>query len=782
MNWTANLTMLSACSFEPTYPETLPLPPPLPLSLESNSESKAEMGDHDFYPGLLAREMGELELHGDQKCNYVTLLASLENFQRDLQECREPKQVLALTQLYLQGLGIFSTTALMVTEAPDWSFRLATCVPESAEATLAGRIAAEIRSGTFAWAVRQNRSVVVRDHGSESDAPLILQSLGTRSGLFGMFVGQPKNPSAKVKNLPLSLLSIILTNCACALENRRLAAAIIQHNETLQQRVSERTEQLSTANAALHREIEERQRTAEALATQTEQLMVTLRAIGDGVITTDNRGQIVLLNPAAERLTGWSAAEALGRTLSYFFTPRDAETGRSRLDWLDRVLHLDEISVLPPNLSLTDRHGNERWIAGSVAPIRDHARVRLGTVLVLRDVTGQERVARELLKASKVESLIVLAGGIAHDFNNILTAIIGNVTLAATYPEDLQQTAIWLGEANKASNRARDLTQQLLTFAKGGAPVCKTVQLQEILREATRFALHGANVNAGHALAKDLWTVEVDTGQLSQVIHNIVLNAVQAMPSGGTIQVGAENVRLSSESALPLPNGNYIKVSVQDHGGGIPAANLARVFDPFFTTKKTGTGLGLATCYTIIKRHRGHITVDSQVGVGTTFHLYLPASEKLASVPVIQSFAKPVKGQGRLLVMEDDPQLSDCIHSMLRQLGYEVCVRSNSVEAVRCYRDSAAQKRPFDAVILDLTIRGGAGARETVGELRAFDPQLKAIVSSGHTHDPAIAEFRACGFGGVITKPYSVEQMASVLQTTLSGTPGHRIEPIIART
>ena len=430
--------------------------------------------------------------------------------------------------------------------------------------------------------------------------------------------------------------------------------------------------------------------------------------------------------------------------------------------------------MLPPDLLLLDRQGHERLIAGSVAPIRDAARTRLGSVIILRDVTVQERMARELLKASKLESLTVLAGGIAHDFNNILTAIIGNITLAATYPEEPKQTAVWLGEANKASNRARDLTYQLLTFAKGGAPVRKTVAIQETLREATRFGLHGSNVKAEHELPKELRPVEVDTGQLSQVIHNIVLNAVQAMPGGGKIVVSAENVDLEAESALPLPAGRYVKISIRDQGGGIPAENLAQVFEPFFTTKKTGTGLGLATCYTIIKRHHGHITVDSQLGVGTTFHLYLPASEKRAPAAVVESFAKPNRGHGRLLVMEDDSQLGDCVRAMLTQLGYEVSVQSNSAATVQCYREAAAKRCPFDGVILDLTIRGGAGARETVHELRALNPGLKAIVSSGYAQDPTLSEFRAGGFGGVITKPYTVEQLAAVLQTTFSETIGPR--------
>ena len=750
MKWTGNLTMQAACLSEP---------PP--------HEAESKPAARDFYPRLFARELHRLDSQAGEACNFITVFSALENFQRDLQECHEASGTLALAQVYLQSLGLFRTAAFLLSSPPDWVFQVATCLPAAAGGEIQSRVATEIQAGTFAWALRQSRPVVVQSRSSSAEAPLILHSLGTRSGVLGMFVGVPKDSTCRIKNLPLSLLSVILTSTACALENQRLRSEVQRHNEVLQQKIDERTAQLSATNAALLTEIDERQRAAETLASQTEQLNVTLRSIGEGVIATDTTGRVTMMNLSAEKLTGWQSMDTINRTLAEIFSVIDAKSGQPRADWLERALKADAAGGLSQNILLTDRNGHERLIAASAAPIHDHANERLGTVLVFRDVTAQERMAREMLKASKLESLTVLAGGIAHDFNNILTAIIGNVSLAATYPEDEKQPT-WLSEATKASLRARDLTQQLLTFAKGGLPVKKTARLEETIRESTQFALHGANVRAEFSLAPDLWPVEADTGQLSQVIHNLVLNAVQAMPGGGQMMLRAQNSCLGNESSLPLPGGNYVKVSIQDFGGGIDPAHMTHIFEPFFTTKKTGSGLGLATCYAIIKKHNGHITLESTLGVGTTFHIFLPASDKQAPSPQAISFPRPAGGRGRVLVMEDDPQLRACLHAMLVQLGYAVCQANTSEEALRHQRETKQANCQFDVAILDLTIRGGGGAKETIQEMRALDPAIKVIVSTGYGTDSVVTDFEKEGFDGAISKPYNVEQLAQVLGAVMN--------------
>jgi two-component system cell cycle sensor histidine kinase/response regulator CckA len=360
----------------------------------------------------------------------------------------------------------------------------------------------------------------------------------------------------------------------------------------------------------------------------------------------------------------------------------------------------------------------------------------------------------------------VLAGGIAHYFNNLLTAILGNISLAKMLGGTDARVAARLTEAEHACQRATALTQQLLTFARGGVPVRHTVALHDLLHQAVTFALHGTKVRSDVALPVTLWPVDGDEGQLSQVLHNIVLNAVQAMPQGGTVQVRAENVAWTTSLPLPLPEGRYIKITVRDHGGGIPAAVLPNIFDPYFTTKSTGSGLGLATAYAIVTKHDGHLTVESEEGVGTTFFIYLPAAQQpLAAAPVAE--AVPLGGSGRILVMDDDVAIRDLLRELLTSVGYTVVVAGDGTEALACFQRAQAEGQPFHAVILDITIPGGLGGLDTIARLRALDPQVKALISSGYATDPVMANYAQYGFDGVVPKPYTVQRVQQTLQRVL---------------
>jgi signal transduction histidine kinase/CheY-like chemotaxis protein len=385
----------------------------------------------------------------------------------------------------------------------------------------------------------------------------------------------------------------------------------------------------------------------------------------------------------------------------------------------------------------------------------------------------QEEIARraqmeaELLKVQKLESLGVLAGGIAHDFNNLLTVILGNLTLADEYAKSGNNVGTQIKEAEHATLKARDLTKQLLTFARGGAPVKKTASLGELAHETVNFILHGSKVNCQFAIAPELWPVEVDAGQMSQVISNLVINGVQAMPEGGSLRVTGVNATLSATDCPPLPAGDYVKLSIADTGCGIPPEHLASVFDPYFTTKKTGSGLGLAISYSVIKNHGGHIAVESTAGRGSEFHLYLAASKQ--KLPV----AKPLKsaafiGDGRILLMEDDRDVAFIAERILRQLGFTVECSADGKAAVACYRSAMASGEPFAAVIMDLTIPGGMGGQEAIQELLKIDPNVKAFVSSGYSQDPVMAGYERYGFVGVIAKPYSFEEMKQELAKALT--------------
>ncbi|MFP3869998.1 MAG: ATP-binding protein [Syntrophobacteria bacterium] len=397
---------------------------------------------------------------------------------------------------------------------------------------------------------------------------------------------------------------------------------------------------------------------------------------------------------------------------------------------------------------------------------------------VFFDITERRRMEAELSRMEKLESLGTLAGGIAHDFNNLLTGIMGNVSLAKSEVQREGELFELLDDVEKASFRARDLARQLLTFARGGAPIRETTFISGLIRDAARFALAGSNVRCECAFEEDLRPVEADAGQISQVIHNMVLNAVAAMPEGGVIRFSGENITLGAGSGVPLEPGRYVKVSIRDHGAGIPEEHLSRIFDPFFTTRHKGSGLGLATAYSIVRRHEGHITVESKLGAGTTFHIYLPASEK--SIPEPEAEREAVSGKGKILLMDDEEVIRTTVRRMLRRLGYEVEVAKDGAEAVEMYRKAGESGEPFDAVILDLTVPGGMGGERAVRRLREIDPEVKAIVSSGYSDDPVLSNFEEYGFMGVVAKPCEREELGEAVQNvTGSGRRGNEKNPIV---
>jgi CheY-like chemotaxis protein len=374
----------------------------------------------------------------------------------------------------------------------------------------------------------------------------------------------------------------------------------------------------------------------------------------------------------------------------------------------------------------------------------------------------------ELLKARKIKSVGVLAAGIAHDFNNLLTGILGYVSLAKMVAQTDAQVVAYLTEAEHACQRATALTQQLLTFAKGGTPVRHTVSLVELLQECVGFVLRGANVRGDIHIAADLWPVDVDAGQINQVIHNVTLNAMQAMPGGGTVQVQAENVVLTAGMPFPLPEGRYVKITVQDSGCGIPKEALTNIFDPYFTTKPEGSGLGLTTAYAIVIKHEGYITIASEVGVGTTVVIYLPASQK-AAVSAQTHASVPLSGCGRILVVDDEAMIRTLLRQLLESLGYTAECVQDGTEAVAAYQHAQEAGQPFAAVVLDYTIPGGMGGLETLHHLRALDPQVKALISSGYANNPVMADWAYYGFSGVAAKPYTIAQLQEALHNVLSG-------------
>jgi len=509
----------------------------------------------------------------------------------------------------------------------------------------------------------------------------------------------------------------------------------------------------------------ERKRAEEALRDNEERYRAIAEHAYDLIFEIRPNGSLLYLSP--------SCGEVLGYDLNKF----------RQYNFLD-LLHPDDQTTINPEFernirSLRDwqmecrlhhQSGEWRWFESHVKPFRTTTG-DIVAVVVSRDITERRRIDEERLRATKLESIGVLAGGIAHDFNNILTAVFANIGLAKMLSSKENSgsnstTVERLAAAEKACLRARDLTKQLLTFAKGGTPVKNRASIARFINETAEFALRGSNVRCDLNLPNELWSVEVDEGQMSQVIQNLIINADHAMPDGGVIEIVAENFSVDTSHGLPLKSGHYVKVSVQDQGTGIHPDHLSKIFDPYFTTKQKGNGLGLATTYSIIKRHEGHITVQSKLGLGTSFVFYLPAVDKGESEVIVED-SRILQGSGRLLVMEDEEDIRDILGTMLVHLGYEVEFASDGNMAIHLYRQAYEAGQPYTATIMDLTIPGGIGGREAIHHLKEIDPLVVALVSSGYSNDPVIASPEQFGFKGMVAKPYNLSDLGKALERAL---------------
>ncbi len=509
------------------------------------------------------------------------------------------------------------------------------------------------------------------------------------------------------------------------------------------------------------KEIKEKE---EQLRKEHERLIAILESLGEGVIVVNREGQIELVNPKTEEILGLDRKEILGKDLREVLHLVEEETSQPITVSLENLQDLCH-----RNLILRNTRGENLIVVLNAAPIRFVGKNR-GWVIAILDVTEKSRLEREVMKAQKIEALGLLAGGIAHDFNNMLMGILGYINLSQIYCErqDKQKVATFLAKAEQAVKQARDLSQQLLTFAKGGVPLKEPLALPQFIREIANFVVRGSHIKVEFEVADDLWPVEADPSQISQVLNNLLINAIQAMPEGGVITIRARNVWLEEETSSLAP-GRYVCLEVEDQGVGIPKRLLDRIFDPYFTTKEEGNGLGLAIVHSIIKKHGGHIEVFSEKGKGTKFVIYLPATEKKPRSKEGTRFKTIFPVGGRVLVLDDDEFVCEVVSEMLKGLGFEVVNVTNGEKMLELYRQALENGEPYLFVLTDLTLPGQKGGSEFARKLLEIDPHAIVIAMSGYANDPVMADPESFGFRAAVAKPFRLEDLRRVLTQVLGG-------------
>ena len=511
-------------------------------------------------------------------------------------------------------------------------------------------------------------------------------------------------------------------------------------------------------NALMRKQAEDALRNSEArFRSNFEQAAV-------GIMDCTLAGGFIWVNRRFCEITGFSAEEL--RALTFREITRSEDMDKELKDYQE-VLQGKAISYSREK-QYVRKDRSLVWVNQTLSLVRDAAGVPKRFIGVVEDISYRKRMEEELFRAQKLESLGILAGGIAHDFNNILTAIVGQVAVMRMKLPSGDPLGNRLEEVERSALQAKTLTQQLLTFSKGGRPVKKTLSLERVVRDSASLVLSGTSVTYALTIGERVWSVDADEGQMNQAINNLLINACQAMPDGGNIGISAENSIVDGPGDLPLKQGNYVKLTITDQGIGIHPDQLPKIFDPYFTTKEKGSGLGLSVSYSIIKNHGGCILVESQPGTGTTVTVYLPASGK-AAAEALSAEEQHITGSGRILFMDDEEMIRHVAGEILGVLGYDVEFAREGAEAIERYRTAREEGRPFDAVVMDLTISGGMGGKDAIGKLREYDPGVKAIVSSGYSNDPVMARYGDYGFKDVIVKPYKSAELSRKLHALVSG-------------
>jgi len=550
------------------------------------------------------------------------------------------------------------------------------------------------------------------------------------------------------------LIVLVLASGAVYGLHKKNVYQIEQNNIELDREVKKRTIQLESEK--------EKVQTAYQSLLESEERYRQLVELSPEAVIVHSEGKIRFVNKSCLTFLGVKKSKDLiNEKLINLFHPefRDAIS-----EELNRIYNKKEKTEL--SLSKILRFdGTEVDVKIIGAPI-----IYLGRKsgqMIIRDVSEKIKLEESRSRAQKLESIGILAGGIAHDFNNILTAVLGNISLAKSGLNESDKLYLSLESAENATTQAKKLTNQLLTFSTGGAPFREAANIFEIVKETADFTMRGSKSKCKIEKQNDLWAVDVDPGQMHQVVQNIIINSDEAMPDGGIIKIQLENIHVSEAVSIPLSMGKYVKLRFSDEGIGINKELLQKVFDPFFTTKQRGSGIGLATVFSIIKKHEGHIDIDSVLGKGTTIEIYLPASEK-APEPKIKDNSESGSFNGeKILILDDEKLVIEIAEEILTHLGCKVMITRDGNDTIREYLNAMAMNDLYSILILDLTIPGGKGGKDVIKELLKYDPNVRAIVSSGYSNDPIMSEYEKHGFKAVLPKPYTIESVNKILRDVL---------------
>ncbi len=571
-----------------------------------------------------------------------------------------------------------------------------------------------------------------------------------------IYIDHTANPlKDKHNRLIGAVLSIVDITHLIKIENK-----LKKHENELEERVSERTLKLQESETRYRQLLEESQ-------LQTELYRSLLHSSSDGIIVYDTTGLVKYVNPTFTEIFGWTLNELENQRIPFLPESEREESMRHILALIN-----DGTPCQAFRTKRLTRDGRMVDVSLSASRYADHSGKPAGMLVILSDISNQIAAEKEALKARKLESVGVLAGGIAHDFNNILGAILGNISLAQTYTDADSEIHKILADSEKATLRAKDLTQQLLTFAKGGEPIKKVTELKAIIKDSTEFVLRGSNVKCEFDFAADLEPAKIDAGQISQVIQNIIVNANQAMPAGGSIKVKVENLSINTADQTPLKPGIYSKITITDQGGGIPAQILDKIFDPYFSTKEGNSGLGLAITHSIIGKHNGSISIETETNSkqnpGSTFTILLPATEQeVVSDATDPNTDEITPGDITILTMDDEAMISDILEKILHRKGFKTITSVDGQEALDIYQENLTSGTRIDLTIMDLTVPGGMGGQKATKKLLEIDPQAKVIVSSGYANDPVMANFKEYGFKAALGKPFRIQELFSTIEEVL---------------